>query len=87
MFKKISGKVQEYPGECSRRFRVMFKKIPGNVQNDFGECSRRFLGMLEKNPGNLNLDLFCEMLLIFHQILQLNCDRIRNIFYATIYYF
>ena len=94
MFKRIPENVQEDSGECSRIFRVMFKKIPGNVQEDSGECSkrfrecsRRFLGMLEKNPGNLNLDLFCEILLIFHQILQLNCDRTRNIFYATIYYF
>ena len=61
---KIPG-VQEDSGECSKIFRGMFKKIPGNVQDDFGECSRRYPGMFKKIPGNLNLDLFCEILLIF----------------------
>ena len=63
----------------------MFEKIPGNVQKDSGECSKRFRVMFKKIPGNLNLDLFCEILLIFQQILQLNCDKQRNVFYATTY--
>ena len=49
----------------------MFKKIPGKVQEDSGE--------------NLNLDLFCEILLIFYQILQLNCDKITTKLLPTIY--
>ena len=68
MFKRIPGNVEEDSGECSRRFWGMFKNIPGNVQEDSGKCFRRFRGMFEKIPGNLNLDLFCEILLIFYQI-------------------
>ena len=64
----------------------MFEKIPGNVQEDSGECFTRFRGMFEKIPGDLNLDLFCEVLLIFYQILQLNCEKQRSIFCATNYY-
>ena len=74
--KKIPGNVPKDTGECSRRFRGMFKTIPGNVQEDSRECSKRFWGMFkripgmfERIPGNLNLDLFCEILLIFYQIL------------------
>ena len=78
MFEKILGNVPEDSGECSRGFRGMFEKIPGNVQEDSGECSRVFRGMFERIPGNLNLDLFCEMLLIFHQILQLNCEKTKE---------
>ena len=62
---KIPGNVQEDSGECSKRFRGMFEKISGNIQEDSEECSKRFRGMFEKIPGNLNLDLFCEILLIF----------------------
>ena len=58
----------------------MFQKIPGNVREDSGECSRRFRGMLKKILSNLNLDLFCEILLIFYQILQLNCEKIKEYF-------
>ena len=36
--------------------------------------------MLEKIPGNLTLDLFCEISFIFHQILQLTCDRRKECF-------
>ena len=54
----IPGNVPEDSGECWRRFRGMFERIPGNIQED----SR---GMLRKISGNLNLDLFCEILLIF----------------------
>ena len=61
----IPGNVSEDSGECSRRFRGMFKKIPGNVQRNSRECSRRFRGMVKKISGNLNLDLYCEILLIF----------------------
>ena len=66
MLKKIPGNVLEDSGECSKRFRGMFPKILDNVPEDSGECSRRFRGMLKKIPGNLNLDLFCEILLIFN---------------------
>ena len=51
----------------------MFKKIAENVQEDSG-------GRFKKIPGNLNLDLVCEILLIFHQILQLNCDKTKKYF-------
>ena len=57
----------------------MFENIAGNVQEDYGEYSNRFLecwrrfrrmlvqvlAMLVKVPGNLNLDSFCEIVLIF----------------------
>ena len=63
----------------------MFKKIPGNntnisgnPQEDYGKCSRRLrgkllkiLGNVPKISGNLNFDLFSEILLVFHEILQL----------------
>ena len=84
---KIPGNVEEDSGECSRRFWGMFSKIPGNVRKDSRECSRNFRGMLEKIPGNvregsgnLTLDLFCEFLLIFYQILQLSCGRRKEYF-------
>ena len=73
MFEKIPGNVNKNSGKCSRRFRGMFVKIPENVQEDSG-------GKFKKIPGNLNLDLFCEILLIFHQILQLNCDKTKKYF-------
>ena len=58
------------------KIRGMFRKIPGNVQGDSEEYSKRgFRGMLKKISGNLNLDLFCEILLTFYQILQLNRDK------------
>ena len=63
----------------------MFKKIPGNVQRDSGECSRGFPGMLNKISGNLNLDLFCEILLIFYQILQLKCEKTKELLLITTY--
>ena len=66
MFLKIPGNVEEDSGECFQRFRGMFPKIPENVPEDSSKCSRRFQGMLKKIPGNLNLDLFCEILLIFN---------------------
>ena len=75
MFKKIPGNVQEDSEEYSKRFQGMFKKILGNVEEDSGECSKGFRGMLKKISGNLNLDLFCEILLTFYQILQLNRDK------------
>ena len=53
----------------------MLKKIPGNVPEDSGECSRRFRGMLKKISGNLNLDWFCEILLIV-----LICKKNKGIF-------
>ena len=37
----IPGNVEEYSGECSKRFRGMFQKIPGNVGKDSRECSKR----------------------------------------------
>ena len=43
----------------------MFEKILGNVPEDSDKCSRRFGGMFKKIPENLNLDLFCEILVIF----------------------
>ena len=72
--------VRKDSGECSKRFHEMFKKIPGNVQKDSMECSRRFHGMFKKIPGNLNLDLFCEILFIFYQILLWNCDKTKEYF-------
>ena len=58
----------------------MLKKIPENVEDDSGECLKRFQVMFKKIPGNLTLDLFCEILLIFYQILQLNCARTKEYF-------
>ena len=84
MLSKIPGNAQEDSGECSTRFRGMFKKIPGNVRKDSGEYSKRFRGMFQKIPGNLNLDLFCEILLIFYQILQLNGVKTKEYF---LYYY
>ena len=86
MFEKIPGNVPEDSVECSKRFWGMFQKIPGNVPEDSGKWSRRFRGMFKKIPGNLNLDLFCEILLIFYQILQLNCEKTKGFFCATNYY-
>ena len=80
MFTRIAGNI------VILLFQGMLKKIPGNVQEDSGERSTRFRGMFEKIPGDLNLDLFCEVLLIFDRILQLNCEKQRNIFCATNYY-
>ena len=74
MFTKIPGNLLEDSGECC------YFIIPGNVEEDSGECSRRFRGMFERIPGNLNLDLFCEILLIFYQILQLNCEKTNEYF-------
>ena len=84
MLNKIPGNAQQDSGECSTRFRGMFEKIPGNVRKDSGECSRRFRGMFQKIPGNLNLDLFCEILLIFYLILQLNGVKTKEYF---LYYY
>ena len=80
MFEKIPGNVRKHSGECSKRFRGMFENIRGNVRKDSGECSKRFRGMFEKIPGNLNLDLFCEILLIFYQIRQLNGVKTKEYF-------
>ena len=62
----------------------MFKKIPGNVQEDSGECSRRFQGMLKKISGNLNLDLFCEILLIFLSNSAIKLRKNKGIFSALL---
>ena len=80
----IPGNVEEDSGKCSRRFRGMFPKILDNVPEDSGECSRRFRGMLKKIPGNLNLDLFCEILLIFYQILELSGGKTKEYFSALL---
>ena len=80
MFEDVPGNAQEDSGECSKKFRGMFKKIPGNVREDSGECSRRFWGILKKISGNLNSDLFCKILLMFYQILQLNCVKTKKYF-------
>ena len=73
MFKKIPGNVIKDSGERSRGFRGMFQRIPGNVQEDSGGCSSGFWGMFKKIPENLNFDLFVEILLVFYQLLLLNC--------------
>ena len=87
MFKRIPANAQEDSGKCSRGFREMFKRILGNIRKesgkcsaDSGECLTRFWGMFKRIPGNLNLDLFCEILLIFYQILQLNCEKTKEYF-------
>ena len=58
----------------------MFEEISENVEEDFGECSIGFREKLKKISGNLNLDLFCEILLIFYQILQLKCEKTKEYF-------
>ena len=74
MFEEIPGNVQEDSGEC------YYFNIPGNVTKDSGECSRIFRGMLKEISGNLNLDLFCEILVTFYQILQLKCEKTKEYF-------
>ena len=79
------GISQRIPGNVIiLTFQGMFHKIPGNVRRDSGECPRRFRGMFERIPGNLNLDLFCDILLIFYQILQVNCQKNKGIFSALL---
>ena len=87
MLEKIPGNVREDSGEYSKIFRGMLQRIPGNVHEDSGECSTKFRGMFERIPGNLNLDLFCEILLIFllNPAIKLRKKQ-RNIFCATNYY-
>ena len=81
MFTRIPVNLLENSGECCYFIiRGMLKKIPGNVLEDSGECSKRLRGMLKKIPGNLNLDLFCEILLIFFQNLELNCGKTKEYF-------
>ena len=69
MLLKILGNVIKDSGECSRGFHGMFEKIPGNF--------RRFQGILLKILENVRADSreskFLEILLVFYQILQLNC--------------
>ena len=74
MFTRIPGNLLEDSAEC-----YCFN-IPGNVPGDSGECSRRFRGVLKKVSRNLNLDLFCEILLIFYQILQIKCEKTKGYF-------
>ena len=74
MFTRIPGNLLEDSAEC-----YCFN-IPGNVPGDSGECSRRFRGVLKKVSRNLNLDLFCEILLTFHQILQIKCEKTKGYF-------
>ena len=66
----------------------MFEEIPGNVPEDYGECSRgfrgRFGGMFERIPGNLNLDLFCEILLIILSNSAINLRKKKEIFSALL---
>ena len=84
----IPGNVEEDSGECSERFRGTFEEIPGNVPEDYGECSRkfrrRFRGMFERIPGNLNLDLFCEILLIILSNSAIKLRKNKGIFSALL---
>ena len=80
----ISGNVEEDSGEYSKRFRGMFPKIPWNAEEDSGECSRRFRGMFERIPRNLNLDLFCEILLIFLSNSAIKLRKNKGIFSALL---
>ena len=78
MFTRIPVNLLKDSGECC------YFIIPGNVEEDSGKCSRRFRGMFQKIPGNLNLDLFCEILLIFYQILELSCGKTKEYFSALL---
>ena len=69
MFTRIPGNILEDSGEYSHF------SIPGNAQKDSGQCSRRFQGMFKKILWNLNFDLCLEILLVFYQILLLNCYK------------
>ena len=60
IFTRILDNFLENSGECSHF------SIPRNTQ----ECSRR---MFQEILGNLNFDLFFEILLVFYQILLLDC--------------
>ena len=59
----IPGYVEEYAGECLKRFRGMFEEIPGNVSKDSRECWQRFSKILKK---------------IERFIMQLNENRIKG---------
>ena len=79
MFQKIPKNVPEHSKNVPENF--------GNVAEDSGECSKRFRGMFkkiqgmyERIPGNLNLDLFCEILLVFYEILLLNSEKTKEYF-------
>ena len=69
--------------ECSRRLCGMFNQILGNVEEDSGECQFRFWAMF-KFLVLLNLDSFCEIVLIFAEfrkgIKQLLIQSSENIF-------
>ena len=69
----IPGNIQEESRKCSRRFRGMLLKILGNVIKDSWECPKGFREMFKQISGNLNFVLFLEILLVFYQILLLNC--------------
>ena len=84
MFPKIPENIRKDSGECSKRFRGMFEKIPGNVPEDSGECSRRFWGLFKRIPGNLNLDLFCEILLIILSNSAIKLRKNKGIFSALL---
>ena len=73
-------------------FRGMLPSILGNIAKHSGECRKTFQGNILKHSEerrqtfremfqdslNLNFDLLCQILLIFYQILLLNCYKTKE---------
>ena len=64
------GMSQNIPGECRKTFQ-------GNVLKHSEECRQTFREMFQDSL-NLNFDLLCQILLIFYQILLLNCYKTKE---------
>ena len=62
----FSENVRENSGECYQRFWEMFMKIPWNVIKDL-----KILGNVPEDSGECKFRLFCEILLVFYDILLL----------------
>ena len=74
-----TGYVLKHCGECCQTFWGMSPNILENVAKHSGECPQKFQGIsFQKIPGNLNFDLFREILLVFCQILLLNCYKTKE---------
>ena len=73
-------------------FRGMLPSILGNIAKHSGECRKTFQGNILKHSEerrqtfremfqdslNLNFDLLCQILIIFYQILLLNCYKTKE---------
>ena len=66
-----------YSGKCCQAFWGISPSIPGNVLKHSEECRQTFREMFQDSL-NLNFDLLCQILLIFYQILLLNCYKTKE---------